>query len=229
MLAGIILMLYEVGTTDHEVLSNSCFNPNRQIVIFILWFIGLSVKTPLVPFHGWLPETHANAPTSGSIILAGLLLKLGTYGILRWCISVIPEACMYFSPIINIICLVGLIYVGLITLRQIDLKKVIAYSSIAHMAVCVLGMFSFNQAGCEGSYLMMIGHGIISPGLFICCGCLYDRYHTRAIYYYSGLNQTMPLFGTAFLVLTLANISLPMISPTFPAEFLIFTGVFSNA
>lgn len=228
MLAGIIMMVYNCGTTDYEVLSNSSLSHSRQIIIFVLWFIGLSVKTPLIPMHGWLPETHANAPTSGSIILAGLLLKLGTYGMLRWLIGILPEACMYFTPMVNVICLVGVIYVSLITLRQVDIKKVIAYSSIAHMAVCVIGMFTFNVVGVSGSYLLMIGHGVISPALFLCCGILYDRYKTRIIFYYSGLAQTMPLFSTALLILTMANMSLPILSPTFAAEFLIFAGVFAT-
>lgn len=179
-----------------------------------------------MPLHNWLPETHANAPTAGSIILAGILLKLGTYGFLRWSVTLSPLASIYFAPIVYIICLIGIVYVSLITLRQIDAKKLIAYSSVAHMGLCLLGMFAFNVQGIEGSLLLMIGHGIVSPGLFLCIGILYDRYKTRVIHYYGGLAQTMPILATSMLILTMANISLPILSPTFAAEFLIFTGIF---
>jgi proton-translocating NADH-quinone oxidoreductase chain M len=209
------------------MLTTSFFSPNRQIILFSLWFTSFAVKTPLIPFHNWLPETHTNAPTAGSIMLAGILLKLGTYGFLRWSLALLPFGCLYFTPIMYAICIIGIIYISFITLRQVDTKKIIAYSSISHMSCCVLGLFSFNIQGLEGSLLMMMGHGIVSPGLFLCIGMLYDRFKTRIVHYYGGISQTMPFFCMSFLILTMGNMSLPILSPTFVAELLIFSSLFS--
>jgi proton-translocating NADH-quinone oxidoreductase chain M len=220
MLIGIWILHFQCGSTDWSILNTSFISPNRQLVLWLCWFVSFAVKTPLVPFHSWLPEAHTNASAGGSIILAGILLKLGTYGFLRWSLPLTPLASIYFSPFIYLLSLIGIIFISLATLRQTDIKKIIAYSSIAHMSYCVLALFSFNIYGLEGALLMMIGHGLVSPALFMCAGIIYDRYKTRNIYYFGGLAQTMPLFSSAFFILTMANISLPIISPTFAAEFL---------
>lgn len=159
----------------------------------------------MVPAHLWLPEAHVEAPTSGSVLLAGVLLKLGTYGFLRFLIPLFPYASIYFSPFVYMICIIGIIYTSLTTMRQIDLKKIIAYSSIAHMNFAVLGIFSFNLQGIEGSILLMISHGFVASALFMCVGVLYDRYHTRLIPYYGGLAFNMPFFSFFFLFIYISK------------------------
>lgn len=165
------------------------------------------------------------APTAGSVILAGVLLKLGGYGFIRFSIPMFPEASIYFTPAVQAISITAIIYVSLTTLRQIDLKKIIAYSSIAHMAFVTLGIFTYNLQAIEGSILLMFSHGIVSSALFMCIGILYDRHKVRVIKYYAGLTQTMPLFVTIFLIFTLANLSLPA-TAGFIGEFLILIGAF---
>lgn len=174
-----------------------------------------------------MPEAHVEAPTAGSVILAGVLLKLGGYGFLRFSIPMFPEASIYFAPMIYVISVTAIIYVSLTTLRQIDLKKIIAYSSIAHMAFVTLGIFTYNLQAIEGSILLMLSHGIVSSALFMCIGVLYDRHKVRVIKYYSGLIQVMPIFITIFLVFSLANLSLPM-TGGFVGEFLILVGLFQS-
>jgi len=171
-----------------------------------------------------LPEAHVEAPTSGSVILAGILLKMGTYGIIRYMLPLFEEATFYFKPLIFTLCILSIIYSSLTTIRQIDLKKIIAYSSVAHMNFAVLGLFSNSIQGLDGALFFMLGHGFVSSGLFICIGILYDRYHTRNILYYGGLVQTMPIFSTIFLLFTLANIGLPGTS-NFIGEFLVLIGI----
>tara|TARA_Y100001954_G_C15804871_1_gene602092 strand:- start:1189 stop:1800 length:612 start_codon:yes stop_codon:yes gene_type:complete len=180
---------------------------------------------PLVPFHVWLPEAHSEAPTSGSVILAGILLKLGGYGFLRFSLGLFPEASSYFTPLIFTISIFGVLYASLTTIQQVDLKKIIAYSSVGHMGLVTIGIFSGNIQGILGSILLMISHGLVSGGLFLCIGVLYERHHTRIVKYYSGLIHTMPLFVVCFIIFTLGNIGLPATS-SFIGEFLIVVGCF---
>ena len=216
-----------VGTTDLQVLMTTEFSERRQFFLWLAFFFSFAVKVPMIPFHIWLPEAHVEAPTSGSVILAGILLKLGTYGFLRFSIPLFPEATVYFTPLIYTLSVLGIIYASFTTLRQIDLKKIIAYSSVAHMGFVTLGLFSLNAQGIEGAILLMLSHGFVASALFLCIGILYDRTHTRLIRYYGGLVQTMPLFSFFFFVFTLGNLSLPGTS-SFVGEFLILLGVFQT-
>jgi len=172
-----------------------------------------------------LPEAHCEAPTAGSVILAGILLKLGGFGFLRYSIGLFPESSAFFSPLVYILSIIGIIYASLTTIQQIDLKKIIAYSSVGHMGVVTIGIFSSTTQGILGSILLMISHGIVSGALFLCIGFLYDRHHTRIIKYFSGLLITMPLFSSFFTIFTLGNLGLPGTS-SFVGEFLIISGCF---
>lgn len=224
MLLGIITILFNTGTTDIQVLSQINFSYNRQIILWLAFFVSFAVKIPMLPVHIWLPEAHVEAPTSGSVILAGVLLKLGTYGIIRFIIPIFPNAMIYFIPFIFTFCIIAIIYSSLTTIRQIDLKKIIAYSSVAHMNFALLGLFVNNSQGLEGSLYLMIGHGLISSALFLIIGILYDRYHTRNILYYGGLVQIMPIFSFFFFIFTLGNIGFPS-TINFVGEFLILIGL----
>uniref|UniRef100_UPI0031F424D8 NADH dehydrogenase subunit 4L n=1 Tax=Zygnema cf. cylindricum TaxID=3142258 RepID=UPI0031F424D8 len=227
MLLAILLIWFQTGTTDVQLLLTTEFSERRQILLWLAFFASFAVKVPMVPVHIWLPEAHVEAPTAGSVILAGILLKLGTYGLLRFSIPMFPEASLYFTPFIYTLSVIAILYTSCTTIRQIDLKKIIAYSSVAHMNFVTIGLFSLNMQGIEGSILLMLSHGLVSSALFLCVGALYDRHKTRLVKYYGGLVSTMPIFSVLFLFFTLANMSLPGTS-SFIGEFLILVGAFQR-
>ena len=225
MLIAILTIYFWIGTTDFQKLVSIKFEPWMENLCWIAFFLSFGVKMPLVPFHIWLPEAHAEAPTGGSVILAGILLKLGGYGFLRFSLCLFPEASAFFTPLIFTISVFGVIYASLTTIQQVDLKKIIAYSSVGHMALVTIGIFSGNLQGILGGILLMVSHGIVSGALFLSIGILYERHHTRIVKYYSGLVHTMPLFVVCFVIFTLGNIGLPGTS-SFVGEILIMFGCF---
>ncbi len=227
MLLAIIVIYFQTGTTDLQILLTTEFSENKQKLLWLAFFASFAIKVPMVPVHIWLPEAHVEAPTAGSVILAGILLKLGGYGFLRFSIPMFPDATVYFTPLVYAMSVIAVIYTSLTTLRQIDLKKIIAYSSVAHMAFVTIGMFTLNPQGMEGSILLMLSHGIVSSALFLCVGVLYDRHKTRLIKYYGGITQTMPMFSIIFLFFTLANMSMPGTS-SFVGEMMVLIGAFQS-
>jgi proton-translocating NADH-quinone oxidoreductase chain M len=225
MLLSIIYAQVQLGTTNYEVLLTFSFSELEQKLIWFSFFVSFASKVPSLPVHLWLPEAHVEAPTAGSIILAGVLLKLGTYGFIRFSIPVLPTASFYFAPLIYCVSIVSLIYTSFTAIRQTDFKRIIAYTSIAHMNLVVLGIFSFNLIGVEGAILQCLSHGFVASALFLMIGIFYDRHHTKIIKYYGGLVHVMPVCIIIFCFFTLANLGLPGTS-SFVGEFLILTGLF---
>ncbi len=225
MLLGIIYIYSITGTSNYEVLCNYNFSIVEQRWLWLAFFASLASKIPMFPFHVWLPEAHVEAPTAGSVLLAGILLKLGTYGFIRFSLVLFPEASIYFAPLIYTLAIIAVIFTSLTAIRQTDFKRIIAYSSVAHMNLVMLGIFSFQTNGIEGAIIQSLSHGFVSSALFLLIGVIYDRHHSRLITYYSGLVQTMPIYTLLFLFFTMANIALPGTS-SFVGEFLILAGIF---
>ncbi|KQW30870.1 NADH-quinone oxidoreductase chain 13 [Rhizobium sp. Root274] len=225
MLLAIMAMYWEAGTTDISALLQHDFPPQMQIWLWLAFFASFAVKMPMWPVHTWLPDAHVQAPTAGSVILAGILLKLGGYGFLRFSLPMFPLASDYFAPFVFALSVIAIIYTSLVAMMQEDIKKLIAYSSIAHMGYVTMGIFAANQQGVQGAIFQMISHGFVSGALFLCVGVIYDRLHTREIAAYGGLVNNMPKYALAFMVFTMANVGLPGTSG-FIGEFLTLIGVF---
>jgi proton-translocating NADH-quinone oxidoreductase chain M len=225
MLLGILYIYYQVGTTDYEILSTFSFSMIEQKLLWLGFFASFASKIPMIPVHLWLPEAHVEAPTAGSVVLAGVLLKLGTYGFIRFSLPLFPEACFYFAPLVYTLSAIGVIYTSFTAIRQTDFKRIIAYTSVAHMNLVMLGIFSFNVIGIEGALLQSLSHGFVASALFLIIGVVYDRHHTRMVKYYGGLVHVMPIYISIFLFFTMANIGLPGTS-SFVGEFLILVGSF---
>ena len=226
MLLAIIYIFITAGTTDVSYLLDYNFTRNEQIVLWLAFFASFMVKIPMWPFHTWLPDAHVEAPTASSVILAGVLLKMAGYGFIRFSIGFFPEASELFAPLSFTLSIVAIIVTSLIALVQEDMKKLIAYSSVAHMGFVTLGIFTFTVQGIEGSVIQMISHGIVSAALFLCVGVVYDRLHTREISRYGGLVSKMPMYAFTFMIFILASLGLPGTSG-FVGEFLVLLSIFS--
>lgn len=224
LLLGILLLYYYTNTLFIPNLFIINLDLEKQLLLWVLFFLGFAIKVPIVPFHTWLPEAHVEAPTTGSIILAALLLKIGTFGMLRFMFPILNSATNTFKPFVFMISILSIYHASIIALRQVDLKKLIAYSSVAHMGFVTLGLFSLNIYGFVGSLYIMISHGIVAGALFFLVGVLYDRYGSRNILDYGGLASTMPLFATTFFFFTLANLSFPG-SSNFIGELFVLLGL----
>jgi len=225
MLVSILYIYFLVVTTDYEVLLTFSFSQLEQKLLWFTFFLAFASKVPMLPVHLWLPEAHVEAPTAGSVILAGVLLKLGTYGFIRFSLPLFPKASFFFTPLVYTIAVVGIIYTSFTAIRQTDFKRIIAYTSIAHMNLVILGIFSFNNIGIEGAIMQSLSHGFVASALFLIIGVVYDRYRTRIVQYYGGLASVMPIYIFIFLFFTMANISFPGTS-SFVGEFLILVGSF---
>ena len=226
MLLAIIAIYWQIGTTDLPTAFEKLNLPFQwQFWLWLAFFASFAVKVPMWPVHTWLPDAHVEAPTAGSVILAGVLLKMGGYGFIRFSVTLMPEATQYFAPLIFGLSAVAVIYTSLVALVQEDMKKLIAYSSVAHMGIVTIGIYVMNMQGVQGGIFQMLSHGIVSAALFLCVGVVYDRMHTREISAYGGLVHRMPRYAFVFMFFTLASVGLPGLSG-FVGEFLVLVGTF---
>jgi len=225
MLIAMLWMVHEAGSTSIPVLMAYDFPPRAQTWLWLAFFASFAVKMPMWPVHTWLPDAHVQAPTAGSVILAGVLLKMGGYGFIRFSLPMFPEASAQLAWLVFGLSMVAVVYTSLVALVQSDMKKLIAYSSVAHMAIVTAGLFAFNTQGIEGAMMVMLGHGLVSGALFLCVGVIYDRLHTREIDRYGGLADNMPKYAVLFMVFTMASVGLPGTS-NFVGELLSLVGVY---
>jgi len=232
MLLGILAVYFQTPPTalsphtfDVTVMQQMSLPTDLQWWVFLAFFLGFAIKVPMFPFHTWLPDAHTDAPTAGSVILAAVLLKMGTYGFIRFSLPILPQATNAFVPFIVLLSIIGIVYGALVALAQKDWKRLVAYSSVSHMAMVMLGMFALNPVGITGSIVQQLNHGISTGALFLLVGVVYERRHTREISEYGGLSKVMPVYATVFLVMTMSSIGLPALNG-FIGEFLILQGVF---
>ncbi|GAB5457688.1 MAG: NADH-quinone oxidoreductase subunit M [Henriciella sp.] len=225
MLAAVVYMYLTAGTSDVMQLETYAFDTGAQTWLWLAFFASFAVKLPMWPVHTWLPDAHVQAPTAGSVILAAVLLKMGGYGLLRFSLPMFPEASLLFQPFVFVLSVIAIVYASLVAWRQTDMKKLIAYSSVAHMGFVTLGIFSFTEVGVQGAIFQMLSHGLISGALFLLVGVVYDRMHTREIASYGGIVKNMPVFATLFMLFTMANVGLPGTSG-FVGEILTMVGAF---
>jgi NADH-quinone oxidoreductase subunit M len=225
MLLAILALYWQLGTTDIPTAMHASIPKAMQFWLWLAFFASFAVKVPMWPVHTWLPDAHVEAPTAGSVILAGVLLKMGGYGFIRFSLPIFPDASLYFAPLIYALSVVAIIYTSLVALAQQDMKKLIAYSSVAHMGLVTIGVFTLSPQGVQGAMFQMLSHGIVSGALFLCVGVVYDRLHTREIARYGGLADNMPNYALVFMVFMLASVGLPGTSG-FVGEFLALLGAF---
>ncbi|HEY9236131.1 MULTISPECIES: NADH-quinone oxidoreductase subunit M [Phenylobacterium] len=225
MLAAILVMIGVSGTASIPELMNYKFDQNLQTWLWLAFFASFAVKMPMWPVHTWLPDAHVEAPTAGSVILAGILLKMGGYGFLRFSLPMFPQASDLFTPLVFALSVIAVVYTSLVAFRQTDIKKLIAYSSVAHMGFVTMGIFAGNEVGVQGAIFQMLSHGVISGALFLCVGVVYDRMHTREISFYGGLVNRMPWYAATFMLFTMGNVGLPGTSG-FVGEITTMTGAY---
>jgi len=225
LLIALLTVYLEADTTDIPILMKYVFPPGLQIWLWLGFFASFAVKIPMWPLHTWLPDAHVEAPTAGSVILAGVLLKMGAYGFLRFSLPMLPYASDFFAPMVYALSIVAIIYTSLVALAQVDMKKLVAYASVAHMGFVTIGIFTVTMQGVQGALVQMLSHGVLSAALFLCVGVVYDRVHTRDIARYGGLVHRMPVYAFVFMIFMLGAIGLPGTSG-FVGEFLVLVGAF---